>query len=606
MAASQSGVFSLQEFSDIGAPLVGGRLYTYVYGTTTHKTAYTDKAGTIPHTYTSDGIGGQYIALNARGELPAPLYLAAGSYDITLKYSTGATIWTRRADPVDDSAAALDSAIRSDLASTSDASNGAGMIGYIRNVVSAVATTVREWLGWQDYDPFEFMTAAQRAAVLAGDSSLDVSGAWRTCITRAAGRPIRMRGGVHRIDTPFNYVTSGESAGLKIKGDGIGKAFFDTRVANDFMLTVDGTGTPSTYALGLELTGFSIITNAAAANSGGILVKGQWLGSIKKNKIKGLTGDGIKIVNDNSDADASGFLTIEKNWIQSNGGWGINMPDPATSSNASGHISLKKNYVVGNSLGGIRILGAKTEATGNSIAYNTGDGGLVIPYSATSGVPNLLDIDRNEFDGNTGYHIDIQACVGAKITHNKFVYRANMTGLRIGDGGAGLVQDVHCDSNFHRRDAGTVTAHLIGSNAYYTQVKSNYYPSLTGVTTITDSGTNTEIFQSGKWTKSAVGTTTTTTSGSYTPLIGDAVYHRIVVNATGAFTVNNPTGGGDGMEMELDIFNASGGAITVSFGAAIKVGGYTDPASGKRKTARFRYHTTSGLWLQIGSWSPDL
>lgn len=144
MAASQSGVFSLQEFSDIGAPLVGGRLYTYVYGTTTHKTAYTDKAGSIAHTYTSDGVGGQYIGLNARGELPAPLYLVAGSYDIALKDSTGATIWTRRADPVDDTASALDAAIRADLASTSDSSKGAGMVGFIQSGADAVARTIQD------------------------------------------------------------------------------------------------------------------------------------------------------------------------------------------------------------------------------------------------------------------------------------------------------------------------------------------------------------------------------------------------------------------------------------------------------------------------------
>lgn len=125
MTASLTGVFSLQEFTDLGVPMVGGRLYTYTYGTTTHKTAYTDKAGTIPHTYTSDGVGGQYIALNARGELPAPLYLASGSYDIALKTSAGSTVWTRRADPGDDSS----ESIRSDLASTSDAAKGAALIG---------------------------------------------------------------------------------------------------------------------------------------------------------------------------------------------------------------------------------------------------------------------------------------------------------------------------------------------------------------------------------------------------------------------------------------------------------------------------------------------
>lgn len=100
MAATQAGYFSLQEFSDAGALLATGRLYTYVYGTTTQKTAYTDAAANTPHTYTSDGSGGQYIALNARGELPAPLYLTSGSYDICLKTAAGATIWTRRADPL--------------------------------------------------------------------------------------------------------------------------------------------------------------------------------------------------------------------------------------------------------------------------------------------------------------------------------------------------------------------------------------------------------------------------------------------------------------------------------------------------------------------------
>jgi hypothetical protein len=96
--ASQAGSFNVQELSDTGAPLSGGRLYTFSYGTTTQKTAYTDAAGTIPHTYTSDGAGGQYIALNSRGELPAPLYLGSGSYDLALKRSDGSSVWTRRAD----------------------------------------------------------------------------------------------------------------------------------------------------------------------------------------------------------------------------------------------------------------------------------------------------------------------------------------------------------------------------------------------------------------------------------------------------------------------------------------------------------------------------
>lgn len=136
MAASQSGLFSIQEFTDGGILLVGGRLYTYVFGTTTFKTAYTDAAGTIPHTYTADGLGGQYIALNARGELPAPLYLTTGSYDITLKRADNSTVWTRRADPVNDNTA---------LADGTSATTGAGMIGFTYSLAYGVGTLGR-WL----------------------------------------------------------------------------------------------------------------------------------------------------------------------------------------------------------------------------------------------------------------------------------------------------------------------------------------------------------------------------------------------------------------------------------------------------------------------------
>jgi hypothetical protein len=102
--ASQPGVFNPQQFTDNGNPAHLYRLYTYVQGTTTHKVAYTDAAGVVPQTYTTDGLGGQYIALDARGELAQPLFLATGPYDIALKTPAGATVWTRYAIGAADSA----------------------------------------------------------------------------------------------------------------------------------------------------------------------------------------------------------------------------------------------------------------------------------------------------------------------------------------------------------------------------------------------------------------------------------------------------------------------------------------------------------------------
>lgn len=162
MAASQPANFNLQEFTDAGQLLVGGRLYTYAYGTTAQKVAYTDPAGTVPHTYTADGAGGQYIALNARGELPAPLYLGAGSYDLTLKRADGSTVWTRKADGVENS-------INSWIAALA-ASAGASLIGFIQGGVGAIVRTIldklRERPSIDDYgavDGQDSTTALQRA-----------------------------------------------------------------------------------------------------------------------------------------------------------------------------------------------------------------------------------------------------------------------------------------------------------------------------------------------------------------------------------------------------------------------------------------------------------
>lgn len=127
--ASQPGLFNFQAFTNLGDLAAGYRLYTYAPATTTQKNAFTDQAGTIPHTYTSDGLGGQYIALDARGELPAPLWLAAGGYDIALKTPTGATVWTRRAEGA-----------TADFASTAPGS-GDALIGVMQPFTGAVART---------------------------------------------------------------------------------------------------------------------------------------------------------------------------------------------------------------------------------------------------------------------------------------------------------------------------------------------------------------------------------------------------------------------------------------------------------------------------------
>lgn len=174
---SVAGWYAPQAFTDGGDPLVSGRLYTYTQGTTTHKAAYTDKAGLVPHTYVADGGGGQYIALNARGELPAPLYLAAGAYDVALKRADGSTVWTRRADPIDEA--------QTLLASAALASGGAGMVGFgigVAYPVNTVGAKLAQWISPEDF-----------GAV--GDGVTNDAAAFQLAVTAAANGVLFLPGG---------------------------------------------------------------------------------------------------------------------------------------------------------------------------------------------------------------------------------------------------------------------------------------------------------------------------------------------------------------------------------------------------------------------------
>jgi len=72
-----------QVFDSSGAPLSGGKLYTYEPGTTTAKDTYSEISGTTANA--------NPVVLDSRGE--AEVYLR-GSYKFVLKDSDGTTIWT--------------------------------------------------------------------------------------------------------------------------------------------------------------------------------------------------------------------------------------------------------------------------------------------------------------------------------------------------------------------------------------------------------------------------------------------------------------------------------------------------------------------------------
>jgi len=393
---SQPGVYNVQEFTSLGALAAGYRLYTYTQGTTTKKVAYTDAAGATPQTYTSDGAGGEYIALDARGELPAPLYLTSGAYDLTLKTSAGATVWTRRADPTG-----------ADLATSA----GAALVGFLQAGTGAVARTaqakMRESVSVLDFGADPTGVADSTAAIQAAIDALNATYAVASGLTSGGGTlyipsgkykisGLTLKNGVSilgdgKYQTLLLMTTSG---GTALKG-----AAATTQVSagnvigctyEDFTVAPDPAVTFSTTTVLWNMTGFTLgtwadvqmlfqgnvvawqLTNATLAGSGG---PSNWHNSFYDVYTIGINTGGVGW--DLGDTLAAKEQITTWNWYggrtASQGATGIGMRlNSATGCNLYGHCfeALSDELIVGSAAGtrgcaNVNFYGCYFEGSGN-------------------------------------------------------------------------------------------------------------------------------------------------------------------------------------------------------------------------------------------------
>lgn len=96
---------------------------------------------------------------------------------------------------------------------------GSGRVGWIRNAIGAVATTLAKWTGWQPLSPFEFMTDAQITDVQAGTLLLDVTSALQKAIDAVALRSSKgmvwLPAGKYKLTSALNI-----PYGVSIRGEG--------------------------------------------------------------------------------------------------------------------------------------------------------------------------------------------------------------------------------------------------------------------------------------------------------------------------------------------------------------------------------------------------
>jgi hypothetical protein len=190
-----------QLFSDNGVPLAGGKIYSYVAGTTTPTATYTTSAGNIAHS--------NPIVLNASGRVATgEIWLTQGtSYKFVLQDANSNLIATYdNVDPANNFAV-----IFADFANTSDPTKGDALVGFRQsnssgNLTGSVGRTVHQKFQ-------EMVSVLDFGADPNGVS--DSTPQLQAALTAAAGKELYVPAGTYKITATLKMFSR-----TRLYGDG--------------------------------------------------------------------------------------------------------------------------------------------------------------------------------------------------------------------------------------------------------------------------------------------------------------------------------------------------------------------------------------------------
>lgn len=149
------------------------------------------------------------------------------------------------------------------------------------------------------------------------DGSTDDTAALQAAVTAAAGREVFLPPGTIVLTSqvsyivPVNAVSPNFNPGMKLRGCGPEKTFIDNRVSNNSCLYTAGiSGT--TYSYGGYIKDLTIKTTTNPVVSHGIEIYACYQHTVENVHVIGLSGDGMRVTNNSSDADASNIVVFRK------------------------------------------------------------------------------------------------------------------------------------------------------------------------------------------------------------------------------------------------------------------------------------------------------
>lgn len=250
--------------------------------------------------------------------------------------------------------------------------------------------------------------------------SKDSAAAINAAISAAAGRPVLLPAGKFRLESPIKFTPTGTGhvPGLSLLGAGQQLTVLQVRHSKGAAIQMDQTPDRA-YKFGQYgiLAGFTL-DGLGTATGPAVKFTGAWRYQMEDMTIRYFNGNGVESpwrgdIYSNPDAWQTS-LRMTRVTIDGNNGWGI------YSDAATGFLLNADDLLVRqNAAGGVNLTG-NVRLVGGGIAYNGGPG-LVLRKYALGPIPQLSVIERIEFDGNAGPHMQLSAAARASVRSSRFI-----------------------------------------------------------------------------------------------------------------------------------------------------------------------------------------
>lgn len=502
---------------------------------------------------------------------------------------------------------------------TQDAGNLARVLDKIRGLWMDTGT---QWFKTEgDFiDAKEFGVQPNVAAdqSIAAQAALDASMA-------AGGVPVRFPAGTIQINNTLTWYGTTDGPAPIILGMGRFATVFDNRVANGPLFDIKSS-VLNKFIRGGLLQDFRIITTTSPVVSDGIWIKALYQVFIRNVQITGMSGSGISINLVTGDSDGPVEIIAENCWVETCGGYGITCNTTGLHTEISWLI-LKGCYIIQNFLGGVRVrclgfIADHTAFTLNSPTASIGNGGVggvQVAYDIAGGVVRDILFRQCGFENNGICHLDIQAAVNVRVEQCDFLHaliaapgNVIANGIKMGNSGIPGAAIVNCliEQAFVRNNTPGFTQYNIGPDSIYTVIKDTRWDVFNPATQVqySDGGFQTRVRDVGfDWPSTDSYLNTALNAGdSYIPIATRYSMHRLNLTGIGAYTINAPTlpavGIIEGTRIYFEIYNSSGGEVTVTWNAIFKISGFYPPANGEHRSVWLVYDNAIG-WMQLGGWN---